>query len=443
MGQTSGRMRSRYTANLAPFAFEDISNTGTRVLSGTDDAVHTVPIDFTFQFYGQEYNAVSFSSNGLVTFAGGTNAYNNVPISQVSTYQDLPMIAVLWDDWQFFQNGADAVYFQTLGEEGSRRLVVQWNIVYGFSSSPSTVTFQAILFEGSNHILLQYLDVDSEDSRAFGNDATVGIRNTSGHLDGNQLQWSHNSPVIMNDMAILLDPNPPFASPGLSQTIACDGPSGTMVVLDGSGSYDPNGNELEYVWSVPDGSGVVLEDADKQVAVGIFPLGVHEVALTVYNLDAQGARRGGSSAAAVTITVYDDMPPDVTCTSDVTSLSPSNHKMMPVRILIETADHCTEPENMLVSCFISNNQADDTDGTGEHIGDVNGVNGSLEPVEIDLEYVGRGAYAAVVYLRAERDGYDKSGRIYTIDAVAVDGAGNVGHASTQVVVTHNQRKSSR
>lgn len=193
-----------YTAtDTVGFAFEDISGTGTSVLAGADDGAVTVPLGFTFNIYGNAFTSVSFSSNGLISFGGQNAQFSNVNIATFSPSLDVPSIAVAWDDWQFFQSGSDAVYYQTLGSPGSRRFVVTWRIAHGFFSSPSDVTFQAILTEGSDSILLQYLDIDSGDFRAFGANATVGIRDTNGQSNGRNLQWSVNSAALSNGQAIL------------------------------------------------------------------------------------------------------------------------------------------------------------------------------------------------------------------------------------------------
>jgi len=52
----------------------------------------------------------------------------------------------------------------------------------------------------------------------------------------------------------------PIADAGQDQTLAFAG----AVILDGSGSYDPDGDDLTYVWSfdhIPDGSDLLAEDA--------------------------------------------------------------------------------------------------------------------------------------------------------------------------------------
>ena len=82
--------------NNVPFAFSDISGTGTVILADTDDDSVSVPIGFGFSFYGTGFANVFVSSNGLLTFGGADAAYDNM--SLLTTSVGLPAIAVMWDD---------------------------------------------------------------------------------------------------------------------------------------------------------------------------------------------------------------------------------------------------------------------------------------------------------------------------------------------------------
>ncbi len=200
-----------YTASDAVvYNFTDISGTGTRVLVNQDDTAILAGLGFNFTFYGRSYPAVCFSPNGLLSFTNCSTQFTNVDLTTSPVFGngphgsvDVPAIAVLWDDWQFFQTGADAAYyFQVTGAVGSRQLIIQWNRAGGFASSPAFVTFQVILFEGSGDILMQYKTTDSGDFRANGASATVGIRDASGQTNGRRLQWSYNLGVITAGKAI-------------------------------------------------------------------------------------------------------------------------------------------------------------------------------------------------------------------------------------------------
>src|SRR5881296_1731801 len=83
------------------FSFLQITNSSTRVLWFDDDAAVTnANIGFSFNFYGTSYSNVSLSVNGLMTFGGASIAYSNVNLTSTSPADNLPSIAVLWDDWE-------------------------------------------------------------------------------------------------------------------------------------------------------------------------------------------------------------------------------------------------------------------------------------------------------------------------------------------------------
>ena len=48
--------------------------------------------------------------------------------------------------------------------------------------------------------------------------------------------------------------------------------SGGTVTLDGSGSFDPDGDDLEFEWSVSEGSGAVILDPTAAMTEGLFPV---------------------------------------------------------------------------------------------------------------------------------------------------------------------------
>src|SRR5262245_58935893 len=193
-------------ATTAAFSFTNVT-TGSRVLVLADDNTVAVNLGFTFNFYGSNYFNVSFSPNGLMTFGGTSPDFDNVNLSAtVAPSNNLPCIAVLWDDWYTIQAGADAVYYRTLGSPGTRQFIVQWNRVVAINGSGvDPVTFEARLFEGSNAILFSYLDTVVSDDPSYGNGAfaTVGIRDRDGQSNGRNLLWSHNQAVVNTGLNIL------------------------------------------------------------------------------------------------------------------------------------------------------------------------------------------------------------------------------------------------
>lgn len=95
--------------------------------------------------------------------------------------------------------------------------------------------------------------------------------------------------------------NPPIANAGIDQVIECAGPSGSSVILDGSGSSDPDGDPLTYAGTWNGGS------ADGVNPTVQLPLGTTVVTLTVSDGKA-------TTTDAVSITVQDAIPPVTTAT---------------------------------------------------------------------------------------------------------------------------------
>jgi hypothetical protein len=158
--------------------FEDISGTGTVIagLTNVDDASVSIPIEFTFPFYGVGQTTVFVSSNGLLTFGTGNTAFTN---ADLTTTPAQASIAAFWDDLHTGggQPGSN-VFFQVSGSGPDQRLTVQWNQIRFFTGSAAgdTITFQAQLF-ADGRIKFNYQDLAS--GAAAGNDgasATVGIK---------------------------------------------------------------------------------------------------------------------------------------------------------------------------------------------------------------------------------------------------------------------------
>ncbi len=208
----------------------------------------------------------------------------------------------------------------------------------------------------------------------------------------------------------------------------------TFVALDGTLSADPDGDDLFYEWSVPDGSGAVIDDPGSATPVGLFPFGPTRVTLTVTD------GKCGMDVTDVTVIVEDTTPPVWVCETSKTSLWPPNHRMEVVGICISVSDNCSNPEDLLIDCRVSSSEPDDGNGDGSHTGDVDGFDGFNAPVSVDLTYdAEEDCFVGSVALRAERDG-GKAGRTYSIVCDMVDEQGNPASASCVVVVPHNNRK---
>ena len=101
----------------------------------------------------------------------------------------------------------------------------------------------------------------------------------------------------------------PVADAGDDIVIECSDAT-TSVQLDGSLSWDPDGDPLEFEWSVPEGSGAILVDPTSPSPVGVFPVGPTLVTLTVSD------GNGGIAVDDVLVTVVDTTPPVLVCSTD-------------------------------------------------------------------------------------------------------------------------------
>ncbi len=74
------------------------------------------------------------------------------------------------------------------------------------------------------------------------------------------------------------------------------------VLLDGTGSYDPDGDPITFLWS---GSGVTFDDPASPTPTGTFPYGTSVVTLTVTDV------HGMTDSATQPVEVADTIPPTV------------------------------------------------------------------------------------------------------------------------------------
>jgi hypothetical protein len=204
--------------------------------------------------------------------------------------------------------------------------------------------------------------------------------------------------------------NPPVANAGLDQTHECTGPDGASVTLNGSGSYDPDSDELTFTWT---GSfGELIGEVVEQV----LPLGTHSITLTVAD------NKGGSASDTVIVTVRDTTPPSLVVTLSPDMLWPPNHELRQIIANISENDIC-DPNPMVNLSSISSNEPDNGLGDGDFPNDIQNASFGTD----DRSF----------YLRAERSGVG-TGRIYTTEYSATDASGNTTSASAVVTVPHDK-----
>ncbi|HIJ54293.1 MAG TPA: hypothetical protein HPP66_14260 [Planctomycetes bacterium] len=205
----------------------------------------------------------------------------------------------------------------------------------------------------------------------------------------------------------------PVADAGPEKVVecVCNTNDGTKVTLDGTGSYDTDGDLLTYTWTGP------FVESPAQGATPTVTLedgcpGEYVITLVVNDGTEDSAPND------VMITVVDTTTPEFALSVNPTTLWPPNHKMVKITPTWTVSDKCDAmPGVSLVSISINESN---TKGNGRTDDDVKiGDDGSI-------------------YLRAERSGKG-SDRIYTITYQAVDNSGNATVRSATVTVPHDQR----
>ncbi len=163
-----------------------------------DDGYKKVPISFTFNFFGNNYDSLYIGSNGVIAFGtgySGTGSSASIP----STNTPNNMIAVSLMD---LDDRADGKIFY--GTNGGN-FVVTWYHYHDYSDDNEWITCQAILKPNGN-IKLQYNQAESSlDAEVSGStingDALIGIENSDGS-DGHQYRNNGDGgPIFDNSKA--------------------------------------------------------------------------------------------------------------------------------------------------------------------------------------------------------------------------------------------------
>ncbi len=118
-----------------------------------------VPLGFTTQFYGREFDTITVASNGFITMGNHPRMTNHHNYPLDSGIGGVGMIAPFWDDLRFNQNSRILIY----RDREDSRTIVEWHRLRP-ATGDADLTFQAILYDkdvwitqsGDPNILIQY-----------------------------------------------------------------------------------------------------------------------------------------------------------------------------------------------------------------------------------------------------------------------------------------------
>ncbi|MEN6445148.1 MAG: C25 family cysteine peptidase [Candidatus Cloacimonas sp.] len=158
------------------------------VFLSPDDSVKTVPLPFSFRFYGVDYDSVTMCTNGWISFipTSLSDFYNCYIPAALGPYT---MVAGYWDDLKGMKTGTDnegnpifdnmrLIYWF---DSANNRYIIEWNKAYNqytidLGPDASMEKFQIILYpkpDQDGDIVIQYHTVDNPGITT--NYCTVGI----------------------------------------------------------------------------------------------------------------------------------------------------------------------------------------------------------------------------------------------------------------------------
>ena len=317
------------------------------------------------------------------------------------------------------------------------------NCHYGIrleGSSGNTVTGNTVT--GSTHTAIQLYD-NASDNQVYNNrfadnnrqahvvGGSANLFNLDRPVGGNH--WSNwttpdadqdgfvDNPFVFTggqDNLPWADPDgwsnrPPVADAGPDASAECACSEGAQLTLDGTGSSDPDRDELTFLWEA---EGITFDNPEGPTPTAIFPLGTTAVTLTVTD------PKGEESADEVTIAVADATAPEIALVLEPDELWPPNHKLVDIAAAVAASDIC-DPQPSVVLAAVESDEPDEGLGDGDHPGDIQ---------DVDL-----GTPDYQFRLRAEHSGKG-DGREYTVTYSVTDESGNSATVSSVVVVPHDR-----
>ncbi|MFO0797558.1 MAG: LamG-like jellyroll fold domain-containing protein [Gemmataceae bacterium] len=140
---------SSYTLSTPTYNFIDISGTGTAGPTGDDQTFTSIPIGFTFNYFGTPTTVTAISTNGNINPTNNSDP-TYTPVSLPSASAPSGIIAGWWTD--LYPPAGGTVRYQTVGTAPNRTFIAQWTNVGHYSNGAGPSTFQIQLREGTNLI---------------------------------------------------------------------------------------------------------------------------------------------------------------------------------------------------------------------------------------------------------------------------------------------------
>ena len=173
-----------YVCSVEQGAFQEAATALT--LTG-NDASATVPLPFTFRFYGMDYTTAFVSTNGNLNFLEGRDEKDNEAVPDDG--EPNAGIYAFWDD--LFVDAAASVRTELLGSAPNRRFVIEWRNVHVFGDTTRRIDANVVLHENGRAVS-QTRNL-ADDARERGNSATIGIEDADGEVG---IRFGFNQPFL-------------------------------------------------------------------------------------------------------------------------------------------------------------------------------------------------------------------------------------------------------
>lgn len=300
-----------------PASFQWLDGAGAVRLPLTGDDVATDPLDlgFRFPFYGEAYERVSLSSNGLLTFEGPRPLhYGNVPLP----FSGGPgaAIAAFWDDLVLPDDAALTI--QRGGEAPARWFAATWNRAGLLADPDARLSFQAVLRE-DGRVTLSYGPVEHWRAPLW-DGATVGMQGPGGKR-GLTYRWNAVGGPLAPQTTLEFGPAREKGGPVVSD-LRID-PLHAGLYRVSARAEDPDGQpvvEVQLAVTGLDYAGTPVAMVAPEVEAGLSAvsatalvdtLGMPEGIYT-FSVRARNAANAWGEAASSEVSV-DRVPPATTC----------------------------------------------------------------------------------------------------------------------------------